>query len=89
MRSELPKIFGGLLALTTVLYFFLFDAGTRVRTFFAKGTGQIRLSNHFPPPDEPHKTVHVDTNRLVVVIGDIHGCFDEFEELLLKIKDGL
>ncbi|CBY12957.1 unnamed protein product [Oikopleura dioica] len=87
MRSEFPKIFAGVLALTTVLYFFLFDAGTRVRTFFAKGTGQIRLFNHFPPPDEPHKTVHVDTDRPVVVIGDIHGCFDEFEELLVKIKD--
>ena len=89
MRSTLTNLFAGLLCVTTVLYFFLYDAGSRVRTFLAKGTGQIRLFNHFPPPEVPHKTVHVDKNRPVVVIGDIHGCFDEFEDLLDLVKEEL
>ena len=89
MRSTLTNLFAGILCVTTVLYFFLYDAGSRVRTFLAKGTGQLRLFNHFPPPEFPHKTVHVDKNRPVVVIGDIHGCFDELEDLLDLVKEEL
>ena len=36
-----------------------------------------------PAPLHPHQTLDLGTNSLVIV-GDVHGCFDELEELLDK-----
>lgn len=35
-----------------------------------------------PSPRQPHRTLELEKGRSLVIVGDVHGCFDELEELL-------
>ena len=38
------------------------------------------------PFEKRHVTLNVDSYRQIIIVGDIHGCFQSFRNLLIKTK---
>ena len=47
------------------------------------GVRGLEMPHNLPVPVELHKT-ELDLKERLIIIGDIHGCIDEFKEILLK-----
>ena len=71
--TDTRDIFFAMVGVTTVIYLFLISAVTEDVVYPSRGTGDLRLFSHFPPPIVPHQVLKVDTNKPIAIVGDIHG----------------
>jgi len=58
-----------------------------LRDFCSKSKKDNQPKYGLPVPKNPHQTLSINLNsQPIFIVGDIHGCFDEFNELLQLAK---